>query len=184
MIQDRSKILLVQLLLLANAQVSSNIWDVQDILIYMRCVDILILACRLYRMVFSMPMTEDCRIINQKLTTGSRNPLLKLNAMPLHAPKALGGTGGIAATPSRPRHTRWGWVVSVTPRPRFSPGERTSDIHCTGSWMRPEPVWTQRFEEKSFRLYRGSNLDRPARSQTLYWLSYPAHCSTTLLISL
>jgi hypothetical protein len=25
----------------------------------------------------------------------------------------------------------------------------------------PEPVWTQRLEEKSFRLYRGSNLDRP-----------------------
>jgi hypothetical protein len=25
----------------------------------------------------------------------------------------------------------------------------------------PEPVWTQRLEEKSFRLCRGSNLDRP-----------------------
>jgi hypothetical protein len=25
----------------------------------------------------------------------------------------------------------------------------------------PEPVWTQRLEEKSFRLNRGSNLDRP-----------------------
>jgi hypothetical protein len=25
----------------------------------------------------------------------------------------------------------------------------------------PEPVWTQRIEEKSFRLCRGSNLDRP-----------------------
>jgi hypothetical protein len=31
----------------------------------------------------------------------------------------------------------------------------------------PEPVWTQKLEEKSFRLCRGSNLDRPARSQTL-----------------
>jgi hypothetical protein len=26
---------------------------------------------------------------------------------------------------------------------------------------RAEPVWTQRLKEKSFRLYRGSNLDRP-----------------------
>jgi len=26
----------------------------------------------------------------------------------------------------------------------------------------PEPVWTQRLEEKSFHLCRGSNLDRPA----------------------
>jgi hypothetical protein len=25
----------------------------------------------------------------------------------------------------------------------------------------PEPVWTQRLEENSFRLYLGSNLDRP-----------------------
>jgi hypothetical protein len=29
-----------------------------------------------------------------------------------------------------------------------------------GGWA-PEPVWTQRLEEKSFRLCRGSNLDRP-----------------------
>jgi hypothetical protein len=27
-----------------------------------------------------------------------------------------------------------------------------------------EPVWTQRLEEKSFRLYRGSNVDRPVSS--------------------
>jgi hypothetical protein len=39
----------------------------------------------------------------------------------------------------------------------------------------PEPVWTQRLEEKFFCLCRGSNLDRPVRSQTLYRLSYPAH---------
>jgi hypothetical protein len=28
----------------------------------------------------------------------------------------------------------------------------------------PEPVWTQRLEEKSFRLCRGSNLHRPVQS--------------------
>jgi hypothetical protein len=28
--------------------------------------------------------------------------------------------------------TRWGWLVSVTPRPRFSPG-----THCTGGWVGP-----------------------------------------------
>jgi hypothetical protein len=37
----------------------------------------------------------------------------------------------------------------------------------------PEPIWTQRLEEKSFHGCRGSNPDRPVRSQTLYWLSYP-----------
>jgi hypothetical protein len=33
-------------------------------------------------------------------------------------------------------------------------------------------VWTQRLEDKSFLLCRGSNLDRPIREQTLYLLSY------------
>jgi hypothetical protein len=32
--------------------------------------------------------------------------------------------------------------------------------HCTGGWVGPQPVCTQRQEEKSFRLCRGSNLDR------------------------
>jgi hypothetical protein len=30
-----------------------------------------------------------------------------------------------------------GTVVSVTPRPRFSPGERTPGNHCTGGWVDP-----------------------------------------------
>jgi hypothetical protein len=29
----------------------------------------------------------------------------------------------------------FGRVVSVTPRPRFTPGERTPSIHCTGGWV-------------------------------------------------
>jgi hypothetical protein len=37
----------------------------------------------------------------------------------------------------------------------------------------PEPVWTQRSEEKSSCPYRGSNLDHPVvQPQILYWLSY------------
>jgi hypothetical protein len=38
----------------------------------------------------------------------------------------------------------------------------------------PEPVWTHRLQEKSFRLCRGSNPVRPVCSQTLHWLSYPS----------
>jgi hypothetical protein len=33
--------------------------------------------------------------------------------------------------------TRWVWVVSVTPRPRFSHGERTCGTNCTGGWVGP-----------------------------------------------
>jgi hypothetical protein len=43
--------------------------------------------------------------------------------------------------------TRWGWVVSITPRPRLIPGEGTTGTHCTGGWVGPQ---TQRPEEKSF----------------------------------
>jgi hypothetical protein len=39
----------------------------------------------------------------------------------------------------------------------------------------PEPVWTKRLYEKIICPRRGPNPDRPARSQTLHWLSYPAH---------
>jgi hypothetical protein len=69
--------------------------------------------------------------------------------------------------------TRWGLVVSVTPRPRFTPGERTPDTHCTGldaearrkilylcrgskpvvqsvvshynDWATPAPMWTYNY---------------------------------------
>jgi hypothetical protein len=30
-----------------------------------------------------------------------------------------------------------GWVVSITPRPLFTPGERTTGTHCTGGWEGP-----------------------------------------------
>jgi hypothetical protein len=44
--------------------------------------------------------------------------------------------------------TRWGWVVSITPRPRFTPGERTPGTHCTGGWVGPRAGLDT--EEKSF----------------------------------
>jgi hypothetical protein len=54
-----------------------------------------------------------------------------------------------------------GRVVSVTPRLRFSPGKGPPvPIVQTAGWA-PEPAWTQRLEEKSFHLCRGSNLNRP-----------------------
>jgi hypothetical protein len=45
--------------------------------------------------------------------------------------------------------TRWGWAVSITLRPRFSPGKGPPlPIEQEAGWT-PEPVWTQRLEEKS-----------------------------------
>jgi hypothetical protein len=33
------------------------------------------------------------------------------------------------------RCTRWGWVVSVMPQPRFTPGERTPSTRWIGVWV-------------------------------------------------
>jgi len=65
--------------------------------------------------------------------------------------------------------TRRGWVVSSTPWPNFTLGKEPVPILQEVGWA-PGPVWTGR---KS-RPHRDSILDRPARTQSLYWLSYPA----------
>jgi hypothetical protein len=43
-----------------------------------------------------------------------------------------------------------GWVVSVTPRPRFAPGKGPPVPTGQEAGWAPEPVWTERSEEKSF----------------------------------
>ena len=68
------------------------------------------------------------------------------------------------------RGTRRGWVVSNTPRPHFTPGKDPVPIVQEAKWA-PGPIWTG---GKS-RPYRDSIPDRPAHSQSLYRLSYPAH---------
>jgi len=61
-------------------------------------------------------------------------------------------------------------VVSSRPRPHFTPGKDPVPILQEAGWA-PGQVWTG---GKS-RPHRDSILDRPARSQSLYRLSYPAH---------
>ena len=68
------------------------------------------------------------------------------------------------------RGTRRGLVVSITPRPHFTPGKDPVPIVQEAAWA-PGPVWTS---GKSCP-YRDSMPDRPARSQSLYRLSYRAH---------
>jgi hypothetical protein len=68
------------------------------------------------------------------------------------------------------RGTRRGWVVSSTPRPHFIAGKDPVPIVQEAGWALG-PVWT---DGKS-RPLRDSIPDRPARSQSLYRLSYRAH---------
>jgi hypothetical protein len=65
------------------------------------------------------------------------------------------------------------WVVSVRPRPRFTPGETAHGTHCTGGWVGLRAGPDADCRGKFFCLWRGSNPVGPVRSQTLYWLSYP-----------
>jgi len=62
-----------------------------------------------------------------------------------------------------------GWVVNATPRP-LCPRERPG-TRCIGGWIYPWPVWTgaENFAPTGIR-----SLDRPARSESLYRLSYPS----------
>ena len=67
--------------------------------------------------------------------------------------------------------TRRRWGVSITPRPLFTPGKDPVPIVQEAGWV-PEPVWTgaENLAPAGIR-----SPDRPARSQSLYRLSYPAH---------
>jgi hypothetical protein len=64
--------------------------------------------------------------------------------------EAHGVRGGIALTHSY-LGTRWGWVVSITPRPRFTPG-----THCTGGWVGPRAGLNAEAWGKILCLCRGS----------------------------
>ena len=80
--------------------------------------------------------------------------------------------GGIALF-FHDRGTRRRWGVSVTPRPHFTPGKDPVSIVQEAGWA-PGPVWTG---EKS-RPHRDSIPDRPALSQSLCRLNFPAHTHT------
>ena len=75
------------------------------------------------------------------------------------------------ALPFLDHGTRRGWGVSVTPRPIFTPGKDPLPIVQEAVWA-PEQVWTaaENLAPTGIR-----SPDRPARSQLLYRLSYPAH---------
>ena len=97
---------------------------------------------------------------------GFVNIIVKVKVSPLQATKALRVGRGIALPFLRPRHWRWGWGVSTTPRPLY-PRERPG-THCTGGWVGPRAGRAENLDPTVIR-----PPDRPARSKSLYRLSYP-----------
>jgi hypothetical protein len=73
----------------------------------------------------------------------------KSKAVPLRAMEALGGERYSSYSFTTSALDRGEWSASHPGR-AFTPGERTCGTHCTGCWVGPEPVWTQRLEEKCF----------------------------------
>jgi hypothetical protein len=92
----------------------------------------------------------------------------KGKGVPLHTMKVPGGRGGLILNLS----TRWGWVVSITPRLRFAPWERTPGTNWTGGRVDPRAGLDAEAGRKILYLCQGLNPGRPVRSQTLYWLRY------------
>jgi len=88
--------------------------------------------------------------------------------------------GRVIALLFHDRDTRRVWVVSGTPRPHFTPGKDPVPIVQEAGWA-PGPVWTgvKSRPHRDFFFNKHSIPDRPARSQTLYRLSYPAHTQET-----
>jgi hypothetical protein len=125
--------------------------------------------------------SKACWLLGRRSHLTTENKLLlytarKSKTVPLHAMQALGGEE-VWLLLIHDLGTRWGWVVSVTPQPRFTPGERTPGTHWTGGWMGPRAGLDTEARGKFICPCRGSNPGRPARSQTLYWLSYPGSCT-------
>jgi len=89
---------------------------------------------------------------------------------------AHSGSRGIAL-PLLDHGTRRGWGVSVTPRPLFTPRKDLVPIAQEVGWA-PGPVWTG---AENLTPTRIRSPDRPARSQSLYQLHYPAQKSRSHL---
>ena len=87
-----------------------------------------------------------------------------------YMPSVAQRTGRGIALPFHDCGTRRGWVVSSMTRPHFTPRKEPVPILQEAGWA-PEPVW---MGGKS-RPHRDSIPDHPARIQSLYQLSYPAH---------
>ena len=80
------------------------------------------------------------------------------------------GSRGIAL-PFHDHGTRRGWGVSVTPRLLFTSGKDPVPI-VQEAWWAPVLVWTGAENLASTGI---QSPDRPARSQSLYRLRFPAH---------
>jgi len=103
---------------------------------------------------------------------------VKVKCTLLQAVRPIGGGGRGIALLFLDHGTRRGWGISVTLRPLFTPGKDPVPIVQEAEWI-PGPIWTsaENLAPTGIRFP-----DRPARSQSLYRLRYPAHCRMYSLV--
>jgi hypothetical protein len=76
------------------------------------------------------------------------------------SPHAMKATGGEESSYSFTTSAfRWAWVVSLTLRPRFTPGERATGTRWTGGWVDPRAGLHTEVTGKIICLSRGSKPD-------------------------
>jgi hypothetical protein len=85
----------------------------------------------------------------------------KAKAIPLHATEALGGERRYSSYSFPTSALDGGEWSASRPGRALAPGIGPPVPIVQEAGRAPEPVWTQRLEEKFFRLCRGSNLDHP-----------------------
>jgi len=132
-----------------------------------------------YILLFRTLTTSSCKVFNFTASGRTYRPLqytlyvlcIKGKGKWSHyRPSVDQRVGRCTALLFHDRGTRRGWVVSSMPRPHFTHGRDPVTILQEAGWA-PGPVWTG---GKS-RPHRDSIPERPARSQSLYRLCYPAH---------
>jgi hypothetical protein len=121
--------------------------------------------CVLFYMTLCSPITADTMYCKGK-------------GCPITSPKAQRESRGIALL-IRDLGARRGWVVSTTPRPLYPGKDPVLLVQETG--LAPGPVWTC---AKNLFANGIWSPDRPARSQSLYRLSYPGtmYCTDLKII--
>ena len=123
------------------------------------------------RHLYAQPKTSELRSAHMFVTFNEKVKCTLVQALRLCTGRTAHRGSRDIALLFHDHGTRRGWGVSVTPRPLFTPGKDPVPIVQKAGWT-PGPFWTgpENLAPTGIR-----SPDRPARSQSLYRMRYPAH---------